>query len=184
MRKSILFLALVMLCGGLAMAAGKEKMKGVNGINFGWKFDKCVEAVGDVPRKLTRDEGNDEKRFSYSPATWGGQQWNGSVLQFYKDKLYQVGFYKTSDKKDSAFFDTAKSHLTDLYGSPVMLQENKENLFWRSKDGNLAVLQYSIEKTEKGTTQHTVYLIFVDKKQVVKKAKNVDSDLRKMISGK
>lgn len=183
MRKSILFLALVMLCGGLAMAAGKEKMKGVNGINFGWKFEKCVEAIGDVPRKLTRDEGNDEKRFSYSPATWGAQQWNGSVLQFYKDKLYQVGFYKTSKTKDTAFFDSAKSHLTDLYGSPVMLQDNQNNLLWRSKDGNLAVLQYSLEKTESGTTQHTIYLFFVDNKQVVKKARQVDSDLRKMING-
>lgn len=183
MKKSILFWALIVLAGGLAMAAGKEKMSAVNGIKFGWKFDKCVEAIGDVPRKLTRDEGNDEKRFSYSPADWGGQTWNGSVLQFYKEKLYQVGFYKTSDNKDDAFFDSAKSHLTDLYGSPVMLQDNKNNLLWRSKDGNLAVLQYSTEKTDKGATKHTIYLFFVDNKQVVKKARQVDSDLRKMIMG-
>ena len=183
MRKSILFLALVMLCGGLAMAAGKEKMKGVNGINFGWKFEKCVEAIGDVPRKLTRDEGNDEKRFSYSPATWGGKEWNGSVLQFYQDKLYQIGFYKTSDRQDSEFFNSVKSHLTDLYGSPVALQDNKDNLMWRAKGGNLAVLQHSIEKTESGSTRHTIYLLFVDNKQVVKKAKKVDSELRKMING-
>ncbi|MCM1505116.1 MAG: hypothetical protein NC127_07960 [Muribaculum sp.] len=183
MRKSIFLLAMIVLCGGMAMAIGKEKMKGVNGINFGWKFDKCVEAIGDVPRKLTRDEGNGEKRFSYSPATWGGQEWNGSVLQFYNDKLYQVGFYKTSDREEPEFLDKIKSHLTDLYGSPSNLQDKPDNMLWRSKDGNLAVLQHSVEKTDTGAKQHAYYLIFVDNKQVVKKAKQVDSDLRKLING-
>ena len=183
MRKTIFFLALALLCGGIALASGKEKMKGVNGINFGWKFEKCVETIGDVPRKLTRDGGLDEKYFSYSPASWGGQQWSGSVLQFYKDKLYQVGFYKTSSSFDREFFDSAKSHLTDLYGEPVNLQDKKDNLLWRSKDGNLAVLQYSVEKTDQGASQYTLYLYFVDNKQVVNKARKVDSEIRKMMNG-
>ena len=158
-----------------------DKLTEVNGIKFGTKFDKCVEAIGDVPRKLTTRDG-DETKFSYAPATWAQINWTGSVLDFYKDRLFQVGFYTTSANPDTSTFDRAKSILSAAYGNPAALKGKSNAYMWRASNGNLAILQYVKETTDKGDTQYATYIFFIDNKEVVKKARAAEAELRDLIS--
>lgn len=66
-RFTILFVLTLFL---ISAANAAEKLTGTGNLKFGWKFDRCVEAVGDVPRKRTVEEGL-EKKFSYAPARCG-----------------------------------------------------------------------------------------------------------------
>ena len=42
-----LLMAMVLLAGA-STAGARDKMTGVNGIRFGWKYDKCVEALATL----------------------------------------------------------------------------------------------------------------------------------------
>jgi len=53
------------------------------------------------------------------------------VLDFFNDKLYQVGFLKSTTNDDRTTFNTARTHLTDLYGDPIKIQSMDSNLMWR-----------------------------------------------------
>ena len=161
-----------------------EKLTGVNGIKFGWKFDRCLEAIGDVPRKHTNSDNENEKKFYYSPAQWAGIEWNGGVLDFFNDKLYQVGFLKSTTNDDRTTFNTARTHLTDLYGDPIKIQSMDSNLMWRSKNGNIVMLEYVKDSNKEGATQFTTCVYFIDNKEVVKKAKKVDGELRELLKGR
>lgn len=183
--KRTLFVALGLLAAVVAVQA-REKMTGVNGIRFGWKYDRCVEALGSPARAMTTQEINRQKQYSYAPAKWGTVEWDNGVLDFYKDKLMQVGFSKTTAKPDMSAFDGAKSHLTDLYGAPAKIRDTDNNLLWRSADGNIAILQYvgdpSCKASASGAScKYTTYLYFVDNKQVEKKAKSAEGYLRSLM---
>ena len=104
-----LSITLITVAIALFSTYAAEKLTGVNGIKFGWKFDRCVEAIGDVPRKHTNSDNENEKKFYYSPAQWAGIEWNGGVLDFFNDKLYQVGFLKSTTNDDRTTFKDRKS---------------------------------------------------------------------------
>ncbi len=176
-RLSLLLFALTLMS---AAAVATEKLTEVNGVKFGWKYDRCVEAIGDVPRKFTDTQG-EETKFSYAPAIWGRIEWNSSVLDFYRDKLYQIGFYKTSDTDDRTAFEQTKVILSAAYGKSARLKGEQDKLMWRARNGNLAVLQYACEKDDSGKTLYATYLFFVDNKEVVKKAKRVESELQELM---
>ena len=178
-RFTIMLFALAMIAG---IAVANEKLTGVNNIKFGWKYDRCVEAIGDVQRKLTTEDG-DGKKFSYSPAMWGRIEWSGSVLDFYQNKLFQVGFYKKTASDDRTAFEQSKVILTAAYGSPASLNGQTDSFMWRASNGNLAILQYSTETSEDGVKQYATYLFFVDNKEVVKKAKRAEKELRELMKG-
>lgn len=178
-----LSLTIILLAIVSAAAFATEKLTEVNGVKFGWKYDRCVEAIGDVPRKLTNTDG-DETKFYYSPAIWGRIDWDRSVLDFYQDKLYQIGFYKASATDDRTAFEQAKVILSAAYGKSARLKGEADKLMWRSSNGNIAVLQYVVENDETANPLYGTYLFFVDNKEVVKKAKKVESELREMMYGK
>lgn len=180
-------LVAVVLLAGVSSAGAREKMTGVNGIRFGWKYDRCVEALGDPQRAVTTQEVNQQRQYSYAPATWGTVEWDNGVLDFHKDKLMQVGFSKSTDKPDTSAFEGAKSHLTDLYGAPVKMKGTDNNLLWRAADGNLAILQYISDPACKvgaapaGGCKYTTLLFFVDNRQVEKKARSAEGYLRSLM---
>ena len=171
------FTLLFILCAAIAfLASASERMTGVNNIKFGWKSARCIEAIGDVPRKMTKEDGL-EKQFSYAPATWGRIEWDNSVLNFYRDKLYQVGFYKKSATDDPTIVEQTKVILSAAYGKPVQLK-GSDSWMWRASNGNMAILQQTVTTEENGAKAYNTYLIFVDNKEVEKKAKNVDKEMR------
>ena len=166
-----------------ANAEKLPKLKGANGLEFGWSLEKCAEKIGDVPRRMTKGAADDPQRqFSYAPARWGGADWDGSVLDFNKNKLAQIGFYKTTADNSRATFDAAKSHLTDLYGLPIMVQQTDNNLLWTAAKGNMALLQYVRETDKSGRPQFTTYLMFIDNKLVIKKARRAEAFLQELIN--
>ncbi len=179
-RFTVLLFTLAIIAGA---AAATEKLTGVNNIKFGWKLDRCIEAIGDVPRKLTTTDGDDTK-FSYSPAMWGRIEWSGSVLDFYKDKLFQVGFYKKSSTDNRTAFEQSKVILSAAYGKSAKLKGQTESYMWRASNGNIAILQYAPETDEEGKKKYVTYLFFVDNKEVVKKAKKAENELRDIMTGK
>ncbi|MDE6458825.1 MAG: hypothetical protein K2L31_09560, partial [Muribaculum sp.] len=63
-RLSLLMIALTILS---ATAFATEKLTEVNGVKFGWKFDRCELALSNVENKQTRTEG-EETKLSYGPA--------------------------------------------------------------------------------------------------------------------
>ena len=65
-----LLMAIVLLAGA-STAGARDKMTGVNGIRFGWKYDKCVEALGDPQRSVTTDSINEQRQYSYAPCLVG-----------------------------------------------------------------------------------------------------------------
>jgi hypothetical protein len=177
--KHLLLSLLILICSASLSAA--DKLTEVNGIKFGWKFDKCVEAVGDVPRKLTTRDG-DETKFSYAPATWAQINWTGAVLDFYKDKLFQIGFYTSTTNPDTSTFDRARSILTAAYGEAAALKGKSNAYMWCAANGNLAILQYVQEKNDKGDLCYSTYIFFIDNKEVVKKARAAESELRSLLN--
>ncbi|WP_290089839.1 hypothetical protein, partial [Muribaculum intestinale] len=179
-----LLMAIVLLAGA-STAGARDKMTGVNGIRFGWKYDKCVEALGDPQRSVTTDPINEQRQYSYAPASWGTVAWDNGVLDFYKDKLMQVGFSRTTATPDMSAFEGARSHLTDLYGEPAKIRDTDNNLLWRAADGNIAILQYVAVSPSKGearqaSKKYTTLLYFIDNKEVAKKAKNAEGYLRSL----
>lgn len=177
-RFTILFVLTLFL---ISAANAAEKLTGTGNLKFGWKFDRCVEAVGDVPKKRTVEEGL-EKKFSYAPARWGRIEWDSSVLNFYKDKLYQIGFYKKTAKSDMTPFEQAKVILSAAYGKAVALK-TKDCYMWRSPNGNIAILQYAAEEEAGKITGYATYLYLIDNKQVEKKAKAVEKEMQDIING-
>ena len=178
--------AAIMLTAADASAAGKEKLNGAAGVRFGWKMDKCIAAIGDVPRKFTERDLADgtQSRFSYAPASWGARTWDGSVLDFANDKLYQIGYYRATPTPDRSTVDAARSHLTDLFGSPVKVQNSADNLLFTAKNRNMALLQYVVGTDANGHATYTTYLMLIDNKQVEKKARKSESFLRSLVNGK
>ena len=164
---------------GATVADAREKMTGVNGIRFGWKYEKCVAALGNPQRAMTTQERNSQRQYSYAPATWGTVTWDNGVLDFYKNKLMQVGFSKTTSTSDMSAFEGAKSHLTDLYGTPSKLHDTDNNLLWRSANGNIAILQFV--KNQGAHNSYSTLLYFIDNKQVQKKAKSAEGYLRSLM---
>lgn len=179
-RLSLIMIVLTMLS---AVAFATEKLTEVNGVKFGWKFDRCDLALSNVENKQTRTDG-EETKISYGPAVWGHIEWTGSVLDFYRDKLYQIGFYKTSATDDMTAYEQTKTRLSAAYGKYAQLKGEDEKLMWRARNGNLAVLQYAEETTPDGKKQYSTYLFYVDHKEVLKKAKNVENELRELMYGK
>ncbi|WP_302616223.1 hypothetical protein, partial [uncultured Muribaculum sp.] len=54
LHTSRLAMCLILLLSATAVSAAKlPKLTGANGLKFGWTLEKCVETVGDVPRKMT-----------------------------------------------------------------------------------------------------------------------------------
>ncbi len=178
-RLSLLMISLTMLS---AIAFATEKLTEINGVKFGWKYDRCDLALSNVENKQTRTEG-EEKKLSYGPAMWNRIEWNGSVLDFYRDKLYQIGFYKISNTDDRTAYEQTKIKLSAAYGKHAQLKGEDDKLMWRARNGNLAVLQYAEETTPDGKKQYATYLFFVDHKEVLKKAKNVEKELRELMYG-
>ncbi len=165
-----------------ASAAKKPHIKGANGLQFGWTLEKCSELIGDVPRKMTKGAPDDTQRqFSYAPARYGGIDWDGSVLDFTKNKLEQIGFYKTTDADSRATFDIAKEHLTALFGQPVEVQQTDNNLLWTGAKGNMALLQYVREDDAKGKPHYSTYLMFLDNKRIIKKARKAEAFLKELM---
>lgn len=189
MNRQIISAARAVVCVIVAllaiMPANAEKlpkMKGANGLEFGWSLEKCSEYIGNVPRRMTKGAADDPQRqFSYAPARWGGVDWDGSVLDFSRNKLSQIGFYKTTAADSRATFDAAKSHLTDLYGAPVQVQQTDNNLLWTAAKGNMALLQYVRETDNAGKPQFTTYLMFIDNKRVMNKARRAESFLQELM---
>ena len=58
------------------------------------------------------------------------------------------------------------------------------NLMWRSKNGNIVMLEYVKDSNKEGATQFTTCVYFIDNKEVVKKAKKVDGELRELLKGR
>ena len=54
---------------------------------------------------------------------------------------------------------------------------------WRASNGNIAILQYAPETDEEGKKKYVTYLFFVDNKEVVKKAKKAENELRDIMTG-
>lgn len=179
MKRLTIFFVLSLFLINAADAA--EKLTGTNLVKFGWKYERCVEAIGDVPRKRTVDEGP-EKKFSYAPAVWGRIEWDSSVLNFLNNKLYQVGFYKKTASDDMTSFEQAKVILSAAYGKAVELK-TKDCFMWRASNGNIAILQYSPEFTGDKVSGYATFLYFVDNKQVEKKAKAVEKEMRDIMNG-
>lgn len=180
MKRFAILFVLSLLMAGAAGAA--EKLTGANNIKFGWKFDRCVEAIGDVPRKRTVEDGI-EKKFSYAPAKWGRIEWDSSVLNFNNNKLYQIGFYKKTANDDMTPFEQAKVILSAAYGKAVALK-TKDCFMWRASNGNIAILQYAAESDAGKVTGYATYLYFIDNKQVEKKAKAVEKEMQDIINGR
>ena len=178
-RFTILFALALFVVSAIGAA---EKLTGANNVKFGWKSARCIEAIGDVPRKKTVDEGL-EKKFSYSPARWGRIDWDSSVLNFYKDRLYQIGFYKKTANNDMTSFEQVKVILSAAYGKAVVLK-TKDCFMWRSSNGNIAILQYAAEESAGKVTGYATYLYFIDNKEVEKKAKAVEKEMHDIINGK
>ena len=165
-----------------ANAEKKPRIKGANGLQFGWTLEKCSESIGDVPRKMTTGAPDDTQRqFSYAPARYGALDWDGSVLDFNNNKLEQIGFYKTTENDSRATFDTAKEHLIALFGQPVEVQQTDNNLLWTGAKGNMALLQYARENDAKGNVSFTTYLMFLDNKRIIKKARKAESFLKELM---
>ncbi|MCM1022164.1 MAG: hypothetical protein NC343_07835 [Muribaculum sp.] len=165
-----------------ATAAKLPKLDGANGLRFGWSLEKCVEAIGDVPRKMTKGAPDDQQRqFSYAPSRWGGTDWDGSVLDFSKNKLAQIGFYKTTTDDSRETFNAAKSHLSDLYGTPVEVQGTDNNLLWTGNKGNMALLQYVRENSKEGKPVYSTYLMFIDNQRVIRKAARAEAFLQELM---
>lgn len=180
---SIVCLIMALIVVMPASAEKRPRIKGANGLEFGWSLEKCSEKIGDVPRRMTKGTPDDTQRqFSYAPARWGGADWDGSVLDFSNNKLTQIGFYKTTSADSRATFDAAKSHLTDLYGLPVQVQQTDNNLLWTGNKGNMALLQYARETDNSGRPQFTTYLMFIDNKRVIKKARRAEGFLQELIN--
>ncbi len=179
MKRFVILFVVALFVMSAANAA--EKLTGDGKVKFGWKFDRCVEAIGDVPRKRTVDD-SPEKKFTYAPTRWGRIEWDSSVLNFYNDKLYQVGFYKKTAKDDMTPFEQAKVILSAAYGKAVALK-TKDCYMWRSTNGNIAILQYSAESEGGKVTGYATYLYFIDNKQVEKKAKAVEKEMHDIING-
>ena len=76
-------------------------------------------------------------------------------------------------------FEGAKSHLTDLYGTPSKLHDTDNNLLWRSANGNIAILQFV--KNQGAHNSYSTLLYFIDNKQVQKKAKSAEGYLRSLM---
>lgn len=108
----------IVLLAGASTAGARDKMTGVNGIRFGWKYDKCVEALGDPQRSVTTDPINEQRQYSYAPASWGTVAWDNGVLDFYKDKLMQVGFSRTTATPDMSL---SRGHAATLPTSTANL---------------------------------------------------------------
>ncbi|WP_302616254.1 hypothetical protein, partial [uncultured Muribaculum sp.] len=126
-----------------------------------------------------------QRQFSYAPVRWGGTDWDGCVLDFSRNKLSQIGFYKSAQTDNRTTFNAAKSHLTDLFGQPVEVQQTDNNLLWAADKGNMALLQYVREKDPKtGKAKFTTYLMFIDNKLVMKKAKMAESFLQELVNEK
>lgn len=184
LHTSRLAICLIMLISAtVANAAKPAKLTGANGLKFGWSLEKCVETVGNVPRKMTTGKtGDPQRQFSYAPARWGGMEWDGCVLDFSRDKLGQIGFYKATATDSRDTFNAAKSHLTDLLGQPVQVQQTDNNLLWQVEKGNMALLQYAREKDPKtGRDKFATYLFLIDNKLVIKKAKRAESFLQELM---
>lgn len=187
LHTSRLAMCLILLLSATAVSAAKlPKLTGANGLKFGWPLEKCVETVGDVPRKMTTGTpGDPQRQFSYAPVRWGGTDWDGCVLDFSRNKLSQIGFYKSAQTDNRTTFNAAKSHLTDLFGQPVEVQQTDNNLLWAADKGNMALLQYVREKDHKtGKAKFTTYLMFIDNKLVMKKAKMAESFLQELVNEK
>ena len=187
LHTSRLAMCLILLLSATAVSAAKlPKLTGANGLKFGWTLEKCVETVGDVPRKMTTGTpGDPQRQFSYAPVRGGGTDWDGCVLDFSRNKLSQIGFYKSAQTDIRTTFNAAKSHLTDLFGQPVEVQQTDNNLLWAADKGNMALLQYVREKDHKtGKAKFTTYLMFIDNKLVMKKAKMAESFLQELVNEK
>ena len=187
LHTSRLAMCLILLLSATAVSAAKlPKLTGANGLKFGWTLEKCVETVGDVPRKMTPGTpGVPPRQFSSAPVRWGGTDWVGCVLDFSRNKLSQIGFYKSAQTDNRTTFNAAKSHLTDLFGQPVEVQQTDNNLLWAADKGNMALLQYVREKDPKtGKAKFTTYLMFIDNKLVMKKAKMAESFLQELVNEK
>lgn len=174
MKKSTILLALLMFITNMAIAA--DKLTGTQEMQFGWKYDRCIEALGNVEKKSSSEDGL-EKKFSYAPARWGRIVWDSSVLNFYKDKLYQIGFYKKTANDDMTTFEQVKVILSAAYGKPVALK-TKDCFMWRAANGNIAILQYTPETADGKVNGYATYLYLIDNKQVESKAKAVEKEMR------
>ncbi|MDE7396454.1 MAG: hypothetical protein K2M98_01870 [Muribaculum sp.] len=150
-------------------AVGAENLNGSGTLRFGWKLDRCTKVIGDMSRYSTTTDPGDTKlaKFSYSPATWESIAFDGSVLDFYKEKLYQIGFFKTTDIADRSTFDAVVKRLTDTYGEPKRLKaDDPDRLLWRAKNGNMAMVEYNYADNKFST-----YLMLIDNAATMKKAK-------------
>ncbi len=146
-----------------------QKLNGSGTLRFGWKLERCTKEIGDVSRYVTTTDPGDTKlaKFSYAPATWDSIAFDGSVLDFYKEKLYQIGFYKNTDIADRSTFDAIVKRLTEIYGEPKRIKaDDPYHLLWRAKDGNMAVAEYNYADNKFST-----YLMLIDNAATMKKAK-------------
>ncbi len=160
-------------------AAAADKLKGVNNVEFGWKVERCREALPNVTLQQITDNG-DDIAYAYHPAVWGRIEWDTCVLDFFKDRLYQIGFVKASATDDRTSFAQAKVILTAAYGQSRELNNSANSYIWSSSNGNLIVLQYS-DNPNTPDTRYSTYLYFVDNKEVAKKAKKAERELRDLM---
>lgn len=177
MKRTIIIAALSVLISISAAAA--DKLKGVNNVEFGWKVERCREALPGVELQQITDNG-DDIAYAYHPAVWGRIDWDTCVLDFFKDKLYQIGFVKTSSTDDRTSFAQAKVILSAAYGQPRELNNSANSYIWSSSNGNLIVLQYS-DNPAAPDTQYSTYLYFVDNKEVTRKAKKAERELKELM---
>lgn len=177
MKKATIITALLAIISISATAA--DKLKGVNNVEFGWKIERCREALPNVELQQITDNG-DDIAYAYHPAVWGRIDWDTCVLDFFKDKLYQIGFVKVSPTDDRTSFSQAKVILTAAYGQPQELNKSANSYIWSSSNGNLIVLQYS-DSPATNPAQYSTYLYFVDNKEVARKAKKAERELRDLM---
>lgn len=163
-------LLIIMLTAFAAFSINAQKLQGSDLLKFGWKLDKCTSIIGDMTNYVTTTDPKnvDVERFSYSPANWCSINFDGSILDFYKNRLYQIGFYKNSTIADRTTFDAIVRKLTELYGEPKQLKaDDPYHLMWRSKEGNIAMTEYNYTGSEFAT-----FLILIDNATSIKKAKD------------
>lgn len=164
--------AVAMLLAMVMTDASAQKLNGGGDLRFGWKYDRCIKAIGDAPRLSETIDGSNpgQRKYTYGPATWEGINFDGSVLDFYKDKLYQIGYSHASATADRTTFDAIVRRLVGLYGKPRRIKaDNPDKLIWRTKNGNMAMAEYTY--TDADNTFHT-YLILIDNEATIKKAKD------------
>ncbi|MFG6380503.1 MAG: hypothetical protein K1V87_00140, partial [Muribaculum sp.] len=91
---------------------------------------------------------------------------------------------KKASTDDRTAFEQSKVILSAAYGKSPKLKGQNYSYMGRASNVNIAILQYAPETDENGKKTYATYLFFVDNKEVVKKAKKAETELREIMTGR